>query len=234
MPDLSIIVPAYNEEAALAGTVDEIVRVCGGAAVDFEVVVADDGSDDATPAIIEDLKRDGRVRSVRLDANRGMGVAMRAGIDAARGRWLCFLPADGQFSPQDMLPMLANAGDWDAVAGMVTAEARVQADSVIRVLLSRGMRLASALTHPQAPRFNGILVVRRDRVAALTLVGRTGFVHFEILDRMRRSAQGLSLTFLPVRVRRRAGGASKTANARGVWMIVADMIRLRLNYWRFG
>lgn len=92
-PELSIVVPAYNESERLGAT---LARVLAWSARDgrvIEVVVVDDGSSDRT-AEIAAAGGDRRVRVLRLPVNRGKGAALRAGVVASRGRLVLLTDAD--------------------------------------------------------------------------------------------------------------------------------------------
>ncbi|MET9380988.1 dolichyl-phosphate beta-glucosyltransferase [Streptomyces sp. NPDC002928] len=94
--DLSVIVPAYNEEQRLGPTLDAITRYLGepeGRWGEWEVVVADDGSTDATREIVA-ARRDPRIQLVTSPRNRGKGHALRLGVAASRGRRVLLTDAD--------------------------------------------------------------------------------------------------------------------------------------------
>lgn len=117
-PELSVVVPAYNEEEVLPGfhhalvaTLDELGAAC-------EVVYVDDGSRDATADLLRDLARgDERVRYLVLSRNFGHQLALRAGMDAARGRAVVCMDSDLQHPPAEIARMLAlwRQGDVDTV-----------------------------------------------------------------------------------------------------------------------
>lgn len=116
---LSVVVPAYNEERRLSATIGvmlEALRARGGP---FELIVADDGSRDATWTIVESTPG---VRGVRLARNRGKGGAVRAGVLAARGDRILMTDADLSVS-MDHLPSLERA--MDAGAAVVIGSRRV-------------------------------------------------------------------------------------------------------------
>ncbi|WP_155055645.1 dolichyl-phosphate beta-glucosyltransferase [Streptomyces blattellae] len=97
--DLSVVIPAYNEEQRLGPTLDAIAAYLGedeGRWGDWEIVVADDGSTDATRDLVtERTERTGsRVRLVGGDRNRGKGAALRLGVAASRGRRVLVTDAD--------------------------------------------------------------------------------------------------------------------------------------------
>lgn len=95
-PDLSIVVPAFNEEARLEPTLRDALRYFRLRGRPFEVIVVDDGSRDRTSAVAERLEVEcEELRLIRLPANRGKGYAVRTGVVNARGRLVLFMDADG-------------------------------------------------------------------------------------------------------------------------------------------
>ena len=107
---VSIILPAFNEEATIAA----IVGRCRDALPDSEILVIDDGSSDATATRAEGAG----ARVLRLDANRGKGHALRVGIERSVGEVLVFLDADGQDDPAEIPRLLAPvAAGADLVIG---------------------------------------------------------------------------------------------------------------------
>jgi glycosyltransferase involved in cell wall biosynthesis len=100
---LSVVMPAYNEEAGIARAVEAALvagdEVCRPSGVDgLEVVVVDDGSTDGTASIVSALAaRDDRIRLVRLGRNRGLGGALRAGLAASTGDIVLYTDADLPF-----------------------------------------------------------------------------------------------------------------------------------------
>ncbi len=92
---LSVVVPAYNEEPRLGPSLVRIVDYCESAAADYEIIVVDDGSDDDTVAVAEAVAGESpRVRVIELGRNRGKGAAVRAGMLAATGDRILFSDAD--------------------------------------------------------------------------------------------------------------------------------------------
>ncbi|MEP6652157.1 MAG: dolichyl-phosphate beta-glucosyltransferase [Myxococcales bacterium] len=91
-PDLSVVIPAYNEAKRLGPTLDAIVAYLSSRQQTFEVIVADDGSTDTTLEMVKG--RGPAIRVVALGVNRGKGAAVRAGVAAAAGRMILFSDAD--------------------------------------------------------------------------------------------------------------------------------------------
>jgi dolichyl-phosphate beta-glucosyltransferase len=95
-PDLTIVIPAYNEEFRLERTVRDGVALFRAAGRLFELIVVDDGSRDDTSGLARRLSDElSEVRLIRLAANHGKGYAVRTGVLNARGRTVLFADADG-------------------------------------------------------------------------------------------------------------------------------------------
>ena len=95
VPDLSIIIPSYNEELRLPSTLERIAAYLSTYAHEAEVLVVDDGSEDGTAAVAESYRS--KILTLRVisnGVNRGKGYSVRQGIEEARGRIALFTDAD--------------------------------------------------------------------------------------------------------------------------------------------
>lgn len=118
-PALSIVLPAYNEDANVARAVREAAAAGAALVADYEVVVVDDGSRDRTAAVLEEVGRElgPRLVVVRHPSNRGYGAALRSGFAATRGELVFYTDSDNQFDLtelRDFLPLMAGC---DAALG---------------------------------------------------------------------------------------------------------------------
>jgi dolichol-phosphate mannosyltransferase len=131
---LSVVLPAHNEEANIGPVVDSALEVLPHLADEYEVLVVDDGSTDATNSVARDLV-DRHHPSVRLLAhrgNRGYGVAIRTGFQHSRGDLIFYTDADRQFDISELVYFLPLAHSHDLVIGF-----RVyRYDTVMRSLIS--------------------------------------------------------------------------------------------------
>jgi dolichol-phosphate mannosyltransferase len=115
---LSLILPAYNEATGIAEAVAEADDALARFAGDYEILVVDDGSSDATSEVVAEVARARpRVRLLRHEVNRGYGAALRTGFEAARGELVAFTDADGQFDLADLERLTSLADQFPLVVG---------------------------------------------------------------------------------------------------------------------
>lgn len=118
-PEISLVIPVFNEEENLPVLADEIRRAMAGLGRPYEVLYVDDGSTDGSAAVLAALAReDASVRVLRQARNAGQSAAMDAGFRHARGEVVITLDADLQNDPADIPSLLARIGDFDVVCGV--------------------------------------------------------------------------------------------------------------------
>ena len=115
---LSVVLPAYNEEALIANTVSHIMSVLTTWMRDFEVIVVNDGSKDCTGEIVEQLESyDPRIRLVNHPVNRGYGAALVSGFESVTKELAFFMDSDGQFDIRDLVRFFPLIEEFGAVIG---------------------------------------------------------------------------------------------------------------------
>lgn len=108
-PFFSVITPVYNRAKILHETVDTVLAQ---EFKDFELILIDDKSTDASLDIIKDYAtRDERVRYVALETNKGRCIARNSGIEAARAEWICFLDSDDFYYPNHLSTLKMMIGE---------------------------------------------------------------------------------------------------------------------------
>ncbi|HEX4207055.1 MAG TPA: glycosyltransferase [Ktedonobacteraceae bacterium] len=115
---LSVILPAYNEEAVIASTVADVLETLPTWTSDFEVIVVNDGSQDATAALLESIAAaHQRVTVLHHAVNQGYGAALVTGFQASTRDLIFFMDADGQFALGDLERFFPLLHEYDAVLG---------------------------------------------------------------------------------------------------------------------
>jgi glycosyltransferase involved in cell wall biosynthesis len=120
VPDVSVVVPVYNEGATLAELIERTTAVLARAARSYEIVVVDDGSEDATPHLLVELtQKYPHLRTIRLVRNFGQNAALTCGLFAARGAFVVSMDGDLQNPPEEIPTLLRAFGPGvDLVSGL--------------------------------------------------------------------------------------------------------------------
>lgn len=109
MIDLSILMPAYNEEATIERAIERVMEA--GLPVSYELIVVENGSTDRTRAILEGREWPEHVQVITVDVNRGKGDGVRRALQRARGRYSVILDADLEYEPAEIAEILAPFDD---------------------------------------------------------------------------------------------------------------------------
>ncbi|MEO6208039.1 MAG: glycosyltransferase family 2 protein [Candidatus Limnocylindrales bacterium] len=229
---LSYFFPAHNEEANLAGLVEEALTTLPELATTFEIIIVNDGSRDGTQQIADDLTaaNPGVVRAVHHPVNLGYGAALRSGFRAARYDLVAFTDGDRQFRVEDLgrlTERLAAPDRPDVVAGF-----RIKrADPLIRTLYAKAYRLANRL-------FFRLKVTdvdcacklfRRKVLDGVRLESGGAFFSAELLIKLR--AAGATVVEVGVPHYARTAGSPTGAKPQVILRAVRDFWRLRLTMW---
>jgi dolichol-phosphate mannosyltransferase len=215
---LSIIIPAKDEAENLPVLLDEIAAALG--ALDYEVLVVDDGSTDATwQLLLARAAKDSRLRPLRHPHSAGQSTSLWQAASLARGTWLGTLDGDGQNDPADLPRLLARAqqGDVTLVAGQRTS----RRDDWLKRTSSRvANAVRSSLLGDGTP----------DTGCGLKVMSRAAFVNLPYFDHMHRflpaliQAQGGRCVSVPVNHRPRLAGKSHYGVGNRLWVGIVDML----------
>ena len=144
--ELSIVLPAYNEEPNIERVVRQVIAYVEPKGIDFEILPVNDGSRDRTGEILTRLAQEmPRVRPQQHAQNRGYGAALRTGFDAASKRYVFYMDGDGQFDINDLDQLLPLASEDVIVTGyrierrdpfMRRLNARLFGGWLVRVMLN--------------------------------------------------------------------------------------------------
>ena len=211
MPQLSVVVPVFNERDNVQPLIAEIVAALRGK-VDFEIVYVDDSSKDDTLTVLAATKQQTpELRVIRHLSQSGQSTAVRTGVKAARGDWIATLDGDGQNDPADIPGVLAHLLRADAPAhlAMVAGERRMRLDAASKRTASR---LANAI------RRRVLDDGATDTGCGLKAFYREAFLRLPYFDHLHRylpalmRREGFEVEFVPVGHRQRAHGRSKYTN----------------------
>jgi dolichol-phosphate mannosyltransferase len=236
-PELSIVVPVYNEEENLRPLVAELRSALDPLRRSYEILLVDDGSADSSAAVIDRLvAEDPRIRAIHFNKNCGQTAAFDAGFRKARGRVVVTIDADLQNDPSD-IPRLLDRLDGPERCDAVVGWRQERRDTLVRRVSSRvGNAVRNSLSGDSI-RDTGcsLKAFRRECLAGLKLYkGMHRFL--PTLLRM----EGFRVVELPVGHRERRSGISKYGISnralRGLVDLLAVrwMMRRRLDYTIVG
>jgi dolichol-phosphate mannosyltransferase len=220
-PAFSVVIAAYDEAEAIGGVLDELRAVLAGEGCAAEIVVVDDGSGDATPAVLRAcLGRDPGLRVVRLGSRCGKSAAVRVGVEAARAPLVVTMDGDGQNDPRDAV-RLARALEAAAGAALVAGIRERRHDRASR-------RFATRFANGLRRRVLGDGCP--DTGCGLKAFARDEFLRLPAFEGMHRflpalfGRRGVALVCVPVADRARAGGRSKYTNWGRALVGVVDLL----------
>ncbi len=199
MPDISIIIPAYREEAVISSVITDIRRVMDTTGHRYEIIVIDDGSDDETAAKAEKAG----ARLIRHPYNIGNGAAVKTGIRNANGKILVMLDGDGQHSPEDIPRLLEKMDAYDMAVGARTSDSEA---SLHRTMANRIYnRFATYMCKRRIEDLtSGFRAIKRDIARQfVSLLPNTFSYPTTITMAVVRS--GYSLAYVPIKATRRTG-----------------------------
>jgi len=232
VPRLSYFFPAHNEEANLAGLVEEALATLPSIAETFEIIAVNDGSRDRTAAIADELAaaHPDVVRAVHHPTNLGYGAALRSGLGAARYELVAFTDGDRQFQVADLGRLTERLGAADHPDVVVGFRIK-RADPPIRTIYARLYRLANRI-------FFGLTVTdvdcacklfRREALEGLRVESGGAFFSAELLIKL--NAAGRSIVEVGVPHHPRTAGSPTGAKPSVIFRAVGDFWRLRLRMW---
>lgn len=200
-PDVSVIVPAYNEAGQIAPVLQTIVTHLQNSKYRWELVVIDDGSTDDTALVATDI--DPLVCVVRHPYNMGNGAAIKTGIRQARGKIVVLMDADGQHDPTDILRFIEECNRFDMVVG---ARSRAsQAGWHRRIANALYNRFATYVTGRKIQDLtSGYRAIRREVAHRFLNLLPNGFSYPTTITLCLMRA-GFSVNYMPIEAARRSG-----------------------------
>jgi glycosyltransferase involved in cell wall biosynthesis len=196
MENVSIVIPAKNEEGGLSQFLSRLLQVCAGA----EVIVVNDGSTDGTAAVCQQHG----VRCISHPYSKGNGAAIKTGARAASRELIVFMDGDGQHDPADILRLKARIDDgFDMMVGARQSGSQA---SMGRGLANRFYnRLASYMTgHAVEDLTSGFRMVRADKFRKFLYLLPNGF-SYPTTSTMAFFRAGYSVGYEPIDAAKRIG-----------------------------
>ena len=231
MPSLSIVIPAYNEEANVVAVVEEVSRVAQTLNMEYEIILVNDGSRDRTGEVAQSelAPRIPNFRLIEHFPNRGYGGALKAGFMAANKDFIAFIPADQQFKFSEVTLLLDKLKPGIA---LVSGQRVNRQDNAIRRLNGFGWNLVVTLLFGRLVHDIdcGFKLFRREMLNHLNIESNGAMIDTEMLAEAK--ARGYKLTEVPVTHLPRTAGSPTGANLKVILRAFRDLFKFRLRLWR--
>ena len=221
---LSVFFPAYNDSGTIASMVIRAVQAASELTPDFEILVINDGSSDATPEIADELARTyPNVRVVHHPRNRGYGGALQSGFRSATKEFIFYTDGDAQYDPSELSALWARmAPDADLVNGYKIS----RSDPLHRIIIGRVyhhiVRILFGLTVRDVD--CDFRLMRRSIFDRVQLEKTSGVICLELMKKIQDA--GFRIVEVPVHHYHRAFGRSQFFNFRRVAKTGVDVMRL--------
>lgn len=225
--ELSVVVPAYNEQDSIESTVQMIGKDVGDP-TGLQVVLVNDGSTDSTLQRMHFIAQSSpaQIDIVHRGTNGGLGQALASGIVTAIGNVITWIPGDGEYELSEVLAGVAMLDSFDIVLVR-----RIARGHLGRNLLSSSMYLLIRLLFGfDARRYCGIFVVPKSRWDELRVTSADVFFTLEVALRARH--KGWRIGYIEAEWRPRRVGRSKVFNMRTVARNLAELLLFRVRLWR--
>ncbi len=201
MVDLSIILPVYNEEAAIQKTVRDVQAALKNVKSSSEIILVDDGSTDATASILKKLSS---VHVVTHYKNQGYGASLKTGIRSAQGKWVLIVDADGTYPIEAIPTLLKETAKYDMIVGSRTGE-KVNIPFFRRPAKWFLNSLTTYLTGTKIPDLNsGLRVFKKEIAERFFHLFPEGF-SFTTTITVACLTNGYSVKFIPINYYKRKG-----------------------------
>jgi glycosyltransferase involved in cell wall biosynthesis len=221
---LSVFFPAYNDSGTIASMVIRAVQAASELTPDYEVIVVNDGSADATPQIVDELARTyPHVRVVHHTTNRGYGGALQSGFRSATKEFIFYTDGDAQYDPAELADLWAKmTPGTDLVNGYKIS----RSDPFHRIVIGR-------LYHHIVKLLFGLSVrdvdcdfrlMRRTIFEKIDLEKRSGVICLELMKKIEDA--GFRIVEVPVHHYHRTFGKSQFFNFRRIAKTGVDVLRL--------
>ncbi len=221
-PALSVIVPAFNEEALLDPAVRQLRRTLDELGVPAEIIIVNDGSRDQTGAIADRLARELPHITVSHQQNQGIGGAFRTGASRATGEYLILWPADMPAERSDLAPYVEQFGRADVIVGV--RRARVGYNPLMRLNAWMYPKLVATFFGLRLRDVNWIHAYRREAFLKIRLTQRGIPMLAEALIRLRDI--GATFAEVDVEMKQRFGGVPSAARWRVMWRTLTGFFNL--------
>ena len=217
-PKLSVVMPVYNEAYIIERGIRSFYNELKGK-IDFEMIIAEDGSTDDTKKILRKLKRELKIRVYMHDKRKGVLRAFKEALKYPKHEWILLVDSDYQFDPKNLWKLLPYTKDHDVILGLKVG----RKDPFHRIILSKGFNFLLRLFfkvkfHDMDTGFK--LINKRVIKKVLKDVGVLSYFTSELV--IRSYYEGFRIVEVPVSHWKREGGNSNVFPIKRIPSVILE------------
>lgn len=198
------MIPAHNEAGAIRQTVEKLAEVLDEKNLEYRITVTEDGSDDGTREILEEMQEEGKIEAVTSEERQGYTGALKQVLEGLEAEYVLFIDGDGQYFARDFPDIWERRADADIVSG----KRRNRADSFLRRFYSNTFQfiVKKTLEYPEVDDMTSSFRLVRSEVVKqvfpeVSYMEESFWTEFNA----RAHSKGYTQSQVPVRHRKRGG-----------------------------
>ena len=183
---ISIFLPAYNDEKTIKRLVLDVISVLGPLNLDYEIIIIDGCSQDATGEIAKGLTENHKnVKLVQHKKNMGYGGALKSGFANATKEWVFYTDSDGQYDIREILRLLPYTQEYDFINGNISK----RMDPIYRIILGRIYQFWLDIFFGRKLRYVNcdFRLIKKSIIDQITIDSNSGFAPAEIVIKLFRN-----------------------------------------------
>ena len=225
IPFLSIVLPVYNEKDTVSAVILDCINEFLAKFDRLEIIAVDDHSLDGTKEVLEELRciYPDTIRVLMHPYNKGNGSAIKTGIKAATGEWICCMDADGQHRAADILEMLAFTEHYDLIVGARPPGKQKANREFANQFYNH---LASWVTNfPIEDLTSGFRLFRASVIKRFVPLFPSGF-SYPTTSTLVMLKTGHNVKYVPIHIHPRQGGNSKINLLKDGWRFIVIILKI--------
>jgi glycosyltransferase involved in cell wall biosynthesis len=225
-PTLTVIVPALNEEANIRAATQTIQAAIDDRFSDYEILIFNDGSNDNTGAIAEELsKKNEKIRVIHNERTMGFGYNYRKGVELARFDYIVMLPGDNEISEESIKKIFNSIGKADIV---IPYTLNPEVRPLLRRIISRFFTTVLNLSFGLRIRYYNGPVIHKSKIIKSVPIVTSGYAYqAETLVQLLKS--GLSYVEVGMNINQRRHGTTKAFALKNIISVFLTFFRLVYN-----
>ena len=226
--DITVIIPALNEEKNILSAIHNVLTAFSDCDISGEIIIINDGSTDRTETLVRDrMYNDNRIRLITHDRPLGIGASFWDGVDSAHADVVVLIPGDDENIPQEIFRYYALLQDVDMVIPFVSnKEARSQFRNILSTIYHFVIKVTFQINLKYT---NGTVLYRKSVLNALELRNKSFFFQTDIL--LRGMRQGRRFREVPYKIGTRKQGSSNAFTLFSFAQVIHGYLRLIKDFY---